>query len=190
MLLNDQKLRELFGKLGRTYPPGSMIFLEDDRGAEMYIVVSGEVEILKTFKEHELFGGSRLTLGATQETLSILGPGDFFGEMALWNDEPRMAAARAKSLVEVIVLSKADLEQLMMRSPALAIQMMKSICSRLREISSTPRLEHVLPQIQEALRMRDRTKPKSTVVMPTPKIEIVDNAHSKKICETCGREIS
>ena len=157
----------------------------------MYIVVSGEVEILKTFKEHELFGGSRLTLGATQEILSTLGPGDFFGEMALWNDEPRMAAARSKTLVEVIVLSKADLEQLMMRSPALAIQMMKSICSRLREISSTPRLEHVLPQIQKALRMRDRAKPKAAVVMSKPKIELVDNERSlKKICETCGREIS
>lgn len=191
MLLNDAKLRELFQKLGRTYASGNVIFLEEERGEEMYIVVSGEVEILKTFRDQELFGGSQVTLGTTQEVLSVLGPGDFFGEMALWNDEPRMATARAKSTLEVIVLSKADVEQLMLRSPAIAIQMMKSICARLRDVTSSPRVEQVLPKIQEAIAAASRRRQKEPVTIikePVKKMSLpAPDDTPKTACVTCGR---
>lgn len=156
MLLDDAKLRELFSRKGRTYPAGSIIFLENEIGHEMYIIVSGQVEISKTYKEHEIFGGSTLTIGEVSELLSTLCPGDFFGEMALWNDTIRSATARAKTAVEVIVLSKGELDIMMMRSPALAMQMIKSICSRLRDVCSSPRVETILPKIQELLQHREK----------------------------------
>lgn len=97
MIFDDTQLRALFKKKGRTYSPGDVIFLEENRGGEMYIIVSGEVEISKTYREVELFSGSRLTMGSESEVLNILTTGDFFGEMALISDKPRMAAARARA---------------------------------------------------------------------------------------------
>ncbi len=151
MILNDVNIRALFEKLGRTYAPDTLIFLEEEKGDEMYIIVSGEVEIMKTYKEQEIFGGARLTLGSVSDTIAVLKSGDFFGEMALWNDAPRMATARARTQVEAIVLRKPDLELLVMKSPAMAIQMLRSLCDRLREVSQSPRLEAILPKIQEII---------------------------------------
>ncbi len=160
MLLNDAKLGELFSRKGRTYPAGSIIFLENEGGHEMYIIVSGQVEISKTYKEQEIFGGSTITVGEISELMSTLCPGDFFGEMALWNDTMRMASARAKTQVEVIVLGKSELELMMMRSPALAMQMMKSICSRLRDVAASPRVDTIMPYLQELLQSRERRLPR------------------------------
>lgn len=152
MLLNDAVLRELYARRGRTYAPESIIFLENDSGDEMYIIVNGEVEISKMHREQEIFSGATLHFGTTPEVVAILGPGDFFGEMALWNDMPRMATARARTQVEAIVFGKDDIEMLVMRSPQLALQMLRSMSHRLREVSKSPRLELVLPQLREAFR--------------------------------------
>lgn len=152
MLLNDAALRELYGRRGRQYAPDSVIFLENDQGDEMYVIVTGEVEITKTYREQEIFSGATLHFGEAPEIVAILGPGDFFGEMALWNDLPRMATARARTQVEVIVFGKPDIEELILRSPRLALQMLRSISNRLRDVSRSPRLELILPQLREAFR--------------------------------------
>lgn len=151
-LFNDAVLRELFTRRGRTYAPDSVIFLENDRGDEMFIIVSGEVEITKLYKEQELFSGATLTFGDKPEVVAVLEPGDFFGEMALWNDAPRMASARARTQVEAIIFGKHDVEELVQRSPKLAVQMLKSVCQRLREASRSPRLEQALPMLVDLLR--------------------------------------
>ncbi|MBL4889060.1 MAG: cyclic nucleotide-binding domain-containing protein [Candidatus Lindowbacteria bacterium] len=152
MILDQERLRKLYSDKGRTYPPDSLIFLEENRGEEMYIIIAGEVEILKTYKEKTLFDGKPIGFDSVSEVLNVLGPGDFFGEMALLNDAPRMATARARTNVEVIVMSRFDLENLMMPSPRIAIQMMRSIAERLRDACATPRLDTLLPQIKEAMR--------------------------------------
>lgn len=152
MLLNDAALRELYGRRGRKYAPDSLIFLENDQGDEMYVIVTGEVEISKTYREQEIFSGATLHFGEAPEIVAILGPGDFFGEMALWNDLPRMATARARTQVEVIVFGKPDIEELVLRSPRLALQMLRSVSHRLRDVSRSPRLELILPQLREAFR--------------------------------------
>ncbi len=152
MLLNDAVLRELYSRRGRAYAPDTILFLENDHGEEMYIIVNGEVEITKMYREQEIYSGATLKFGNTPETIAILGPGDFFGEMALWNDLPRMATARARTGVEVIVFGRGDIETLVQRSPLLALQMLKSMSNRLRDVSRSPRLELVLPQLREAFR--------------------------------------
>ena len=72
----DPRSRLLVG-----FAAGQEVFREGEPGAEMYIIEDGEVEIVK---QH----------GATEKRLSRLGPGDFFGEMALLEDRPRSAGAR------------------------------------------------------------------------------------------------
>src|SRR5258708_27035251 len=66
--------------LVRNHPAGTVLFREGDRGATMYVLRSGKVKISKHISDTEL-------------TLAVLGPGEFFGEMALLEGLPRSAVA-------------------------------------------------------------------------------------------------
>lgn len=77
------------------YQPGDYIFRQGDAPANFYVIESGEVEILRTTTERP-----------EGEVLAVLGPGAFFGEQALLNNQPRNASPRARSSVEVLVMGK------------------------------------------------------------------------------------
>lgn len=73
------------------------IFREHESGQEAFIVKSGRVEIFKTVIEDSV---------TTHIPLGVLKPGTMFGEMALIDNKPRMASARAKGPVTVLVVSQ------------------------------------------------------------------------------------
>jgi CRP/FNR family transcriptional regulator, cyclic AMP receptor protein len=90
--------------LQKTYPPGAVIFREGDHGDCAFIVEAGEIDIIK---------GE----GAGSRRLGTLGPGGIFGEMALVDNQPRIASAVAtKESIVILVpgatfrakLAKAD----------------------------------------------------------------------------------
>ncbi|MGB4468054.1 MAG: cyclic nucleotide-binding domain-containing protein [Azovibrio sp.] len=83
----------------RHYQAGEVIFDEGEEGQALYILMSGQVGICRQ--------------GAENTPLAMLGPGDFFGEMAILDGAPRMAQARARSPVEVLVLFRGDFLNLM-----------------------------------------------------------------------------
>ncbi len=78
------------------YKAGDIIFAEGDPATNFYVIEVGEVEVIK---------------GETN-VLATIGPGDFFGEMALLNDNPRNATVKAKTDVEVVVMGKHVFEQI------------------------------------------------------------------------------
>lgn len=84
----------------RTFIKGTVIFREGDRGSEAYLVQQGSVRIFKTVQ------GKRITLGQCR-------PYQVFGELALLDDGPRMAAAEASENTTVLVLSKARVRNMM-----------------------------------------------------------------------------
>ena len=84
----------------RTFTKGSVIFREGDSGSEAYLVQKGSVRIFKTVH------GRRVTLGVCK-------PFQVFGELALLDDGPRMAAAEASEDTAVLVLSKARVRDMM-----------------------------------------------------------------------------
>lgn len=84
----------------RNFSKGTVIFREGDRGDEAYLVQKGMVRIFKTVH------GRRVTLGVCK-------PFQVFGEMALLDDAPRMAAAEASEDTTVMVLSKARVRDMM-----------------------------------------------------------------------------
>ena len=67
----------------KTYAPGEVIFQEGDTGRTFYLIAEGSVRISKEGR------------GGKQETLGFLDAGDFFGEIALLDNEPRSAQASA-----------------------------------------------------------------------------------------------
>ncbi|ETW94592.1 MAG: hypothetical protein ETSY1_34180, partial [Candidatus Entotheonella factor] len=77
------------------YRPGNDIIRQGEPALNFYILVHGEVEVIRT----------NMDSGETTQ-LGILGPGDFFGEMALIDERPRSATIRALTPVEVLVMGK------------------------------------------------------------------------------------
>jgi NADH:ubiquinone reductase (H+-translocating) len=81
------------------YEPGETVFEEGDSGDSFYIILAGEVEVLKRF-------------GSDVQVVRRLGPGEYFGEMALLGRHPRSAGTRALTALDVLVLPGSDFSAL------------------------------------------------------------------------------
>lgn len=110
-----------FTKFLRTYRKSEVIFAENSLGSEMYIIHSGKVKLTSTAPGHKV-------------TLATLGPGEFFGEMALCDSEPRTATAIAESNnTRLIALDHEKFLYLVSQQPAFALTIMHGLCTRIRE---------------------------------------------------------
>src|SRR5258708_36465557 len=106
--------------LVRKHPAGTVLFREGDRGATMYVIRSGKVKISKHISDTEL-------------TLAVLGPGEFFGEMALLEGLPRSAGATVVEDAALIELEQTAFEMLVRKNSEIAVRLMRRLSSRLRE---------------------------------------------------------
>jgi CRP/FNR family transcriptional regulator, cyclic AMP receptor protein len=88
-----------------------MVFQEEAPGDRMHIIKSGTVKIVKKVKDKE-------------NTLAVLNPGEFFGEMALLDGMPRSAGAKAGEAVTVITISRAHYAALRDKAPKTALKLM------------------------------------------------------------------
>ena len=101
-MLPDEELIFLAGALQcRNLTPGEMLFREGDFGENLYIVVEGTAEILKSVGTPE------------KRLLGLRGPGSLFGEMAPFNkDKLRTASIRAQSNMRVLEMNSGDFDDL------------------------------------------------------------------------------
>ncbi len=113
--------QEIFERCGRSYNPGDVIFREGDVGNEMFIIQSGKVKITKQLKD------------GVEKTLVILGPGDFFGEMAVIDKDVRSANAISQDSSRLIALDEEVFEMHMQTNPKIVKKILKNLTSRLRE---------------------------------------------------------
>jgi CRP-like cAMP-binding protein len=116
--LSSQEMR-LLAKYSRekSYPANALIFAEGGPGDRLYIVVDGNVRI------------SRMVPGMGEECLSILERGEVFGELALIDEQPRSADARAHSAgCTVFSISKSLLEEVLSMDPDAAVQFLSLLC--------------------------------------------------------------
>ncbi len=99
--LEQGVLQHLCGLLVTTQlDAGFRIFEEGDAAREMYVVLSGEIEVLKRSRS------------GTDARVALLGPGDWFGEMGLVDIQARSATVRAVAPTELLRLTGADLDDL------------------------------------------------------------------------------
>jgi CRP/FNR family transcriptional regulator, cyclic AMP receptor protein len=105
----------------RAYPKGSVILFEDDPGDALYVVVTGAVKVV-------LIGED-----GREVILSVLKDGDFFGEMALIDDEPRSAHVIAMEDANLLVLRREDFQQRLREAPGMAVGLLHALSRRLRE---------------------------------------------------------
>jgi CRP-like cAMP-binding protein len=116
--LSAQELR-LLAKYSRekSFPADALIFGEGELGDSLYIVVDGSVRI------------SRIVPGMGEECLLVLERGDVFGELALIDDRPRSADARAHGgPCTVFAVSKSLLEEVLSMDPDAAVQFLNLLC--------------------------------------------------------------
>ena len=104
----------------REYPKNSVILFEDDPGDALYIVSSGQVKVV-------LIGED-----GREVILSVLGDGDFFGEMSLIDDEPRSAHVIAMKDSHLLVLRRDDFQSRLEEQPKIALKLLRVLVSRLR----------------------------------------------------------
>jgi CRP-like cAMP-binding protein len=129
--LNPRELKTVDGLLHeRSFLQDEVIFDEGEEGQALYIVESGRVLIC-----HQ----GRPLDGRIAE----LGPGQFFGELALLDDSPRAAQARAAQNCRLAVLFRADflglLETHALIASKISLQLARHIGRRLRETVNAPR---------------------------------------------------
>lgn len=98
---------------------GEYIFRRGESAKVMYLIIEGEVDLM---------------LGDT--VIETAQEGTFIGEMALIDEEPRSASARARSDCRVFPIDEARFQLLVKETPFFALQMMKTLARRLRQMDA------------------------------------------------------
>jgi CRP-like cAMP-binding protein len=105
----------------REFEPGQVVFREGDASDTCYIVRSGRA---RAVREHA--GGRTITL-------ATFGPGDIFGELALFEDERRSATVEAIESTSVVAVLGPDMRRLMIEHPGISSRLVIALGRRLRE---------------------------------------------------------
>lgn len=113
----------------RHYVPGSIIFREGERGNTAFIVCEGSIEIFK---------GS----GEDHVSLTTCETGAIFGEMALIDDAPRSASARAKTYATCLVLPKDRFRRFFDEADPFIRGLLRILVANVRETSDSMALFH------------------------------------------------
>jgi CRP-like cAMP-binding protein len=105
----------------KTYAKGDAIIEERTSAERFFIIYRGKIEITKLFEDGEQF------------VLAVHSDGDFFGEMALLDEGPRSASARAVEPTTVLEITRPNFETLLYKAPVVAYHIIRELSSRLRE---------------------------------------------------------
>ncbi len=103
-------------------PAGSMIFEEGDAGDALFLIISGQVEVLR---------------GSTR--LKILRDADYFGELAVLTGEARNASVKALTDCLLLRLERSDFHQVLAGNFEAVLVVIRNICRRLQQPGGEPR---------------------------------------------------
>ncbi|MFC1485973.1 Crp/Fnr family transcriptional regulator [Candidatus Latescibacterota bacterium] len=131
----------------RKYPKETMIFLEDEEGDTLFIILKGKVKV------------SNFSESGKEIILSILNAGDFFGEMSLLDGKPRSASVTAIEDSELRLVHRNDFLSVIKKHPQIAFKLLGELSSRLRKadqlidslanLNVTGRIAGILLQLAE-----------------------------------------
>lgn len=159
------------------YGQGEVIIREGEPGRRLFILVSGQVEVIKNW-------GSR-----KERRLRTLGPFSYFGEMALIDDLVRSASVVALEDTQTLSLDQRNLRREIENSPALATALLRMLSKRIRaiEMSMIRSLGDFLPICSMCKRIREEGnlwKPMEEYIQDHYEAEF-----SHSICPDCSRKL-
>jgi hypothetical protein len=117
----------------RRYAKGEPIFRKGDVGAELYVVIEGEIRIHLDHDGHQV-------------TLATLGIGKVVGEMSVFDEQPRSAAAQANADTTVRVLRRDRMQAIVHEHPEVLLEFVKNLSQRLRAMDE--KLEIAAPHAE------------------------------------------
>ena len=104
---------------------GSTLFHEGDPGDQLYFIVSGKIKLGRTAPD------------GRESLVAIMGPGELFGEMALFDPSPRSTSATAVSETRLAGLRHENLKKVIERSPEVSAQLLQALARRLRRTNES-----------------------------------------------------
>ena len=120
--LGDDELVEIWKLVQtRSYKKSNIILFEEDPGDSLFIIKEGKVKI------------TRLSEEGKEVILSILGEGEFFGEMSLLDGESRSANVIALADSEVFILKREDFLNILTDNPQITISLLEELAYRIRK---------------------------------------------------------
>lgn len=99
--------------------PGDFVFRQGERGDRMYLVIEGEIDLVV---------GNKVVESAA--------PGAFIGELALIDESPRSASARARTEARVFPIDEQRFQSLVQETPSFALDLMRTLAARLRRTTA------------------------------------------------------
>jgi phosphoserine phosphatase RsbU/P len=117
-------------------PAGHVVFEDNAPGDTLYIIESGRVQVSKTLENGQ------------EHVFAELGPGEFFGEMALLEEKPRSARVSTLALTSLLAMPRDTFNTLIEHHPAVAANFLKEISARLRQRNH---IQEVLLREKQAL---------------------------------------
>lgn len=120
--LGDEELAQVAEvAVPRRFDSGEVVFREGDESNTCYIVRSGQA---RAIREHS---------DGRSITLANFGPGDIFGELAMFDNERRSATVEAIETTEAIAILGGDMRRLLRQHPDIAIKLLSALGRRLRQ---------------------------------------------------------
>jgi CRP-like cAMP-binding protein len=100
----------------RSFAAGEPVVTKEEVGGGLFVVLSGAATVEAGGKQH------------------MLGPGDFFGEMALLAGKPRSATVTASEPVEAMAIEAMYFRPFLIKNPSVAVTLLEGVAERLREV--------------------------------------------------------
>ena len=124
--LDDQAFAALTEELTEVdLSRGSTLFHEGDPGDQLYFIISGKIKLGRTSPD------------GRENLLAILGPGEMFGELSLFDPGPRTATATAIAETQILGLSNEQLQQFLQGRPHVAGTLLAALARRLRRTNES-----------------------------------------------------
>lgn len=120
--LSKSELKEIAAITAtRSFPKNNVIINEGDETDSLYLIISGKVKVVLSDEEGK------------EITISILEPNNYFGELALIDDEPRSARIVTMEQCQFCVINQSDFNKVLDNNPSLVHNLLKGLSTRLRE---------------------------------------------------------
>lgn len=120
--LNDEEFAHLTRvAIKKNFPKNTVLLSEGDITNSLYVIQSGKV---KTLINDE---------NGKEIILSIFGPGDYFGEMAFIDGEPRSASIETKEQTKLWIFLRNDLKGILVEEPDIVFNLLRGLIERLRD---------------------------------------------------------
>jgi len=124
--LDDEAARALMESMTSSHlERGDILFREGDQGDRIYVIGEGKIKL------------GRTSVDGRENLLAVLGPGEMFGELSLFDPGPRTATATAIAETQLIALGHDDLNAFLSGRPAVAATMLAALARRLRRTNET-----------------------------------------------------